>query len=48
MKYKVKIILEFEEKPTSKDIVKYVNELDENIDYEIETSEKGESNAKLD
>ena len=36
MSYKIKIILEFEEKPTPKDIIEYINELDEDLNYEIE------------
>ena len=40
MAYRVKIILEFEEKPTTKDIINYVDELGEDIDYEIETSKE--------
>ena len=36
MIYKIKIILAFEEKPTPKDIIEYINELDEDLNYEIE------------
>ena len=36
MSYRVKIILDCEEKPTAKDIINYINELDEDIDFEIE------------
>ena len=36
MSYRVKIILDFEEKPTAKDIINYINELGEDIDFEIE------------
>ena len=36
MSYRVKIILDCEEKPTSKDIINYINELGEDIDFEIE------------
>ena len=36
MSYKIKIILEFEEKPTPKDIIEYINELGEDLNYEIE------------
>ncbi len=43
MAYRVKIILEFEEKPTPKDIINYVDELGEDIDYEIEASEENEN-----
>ena len=35
MSYTIKIILECEEKPTPKDIIDYINELGEDIDYEI-------------
>ena len=36
MSYRVKIILDFEEKPTAKDIINYINALGEDIDFEIE------------
>ena len=36
MSYRIKIILECEEKPTSKDVINYINELGEDIDFEIE------------
>ena len=41
MSYKIKIILEFEEKPTPKDIIEYINELGEDLDYEIVENEDG-------
>ena len=37
MSYRVKIILDFEEKPTPKDIIDYVAELGVDIDFKIET-----------
>ena len=36
MSYRVKIILDCEEKPTAKDIINYIKELGEDIDFEIE------------
>ena len=36
MSYRVKIILDCEEKPTAKDIINYINELGEDIYFEIE------------
>ena len=36
MSYRIKIILEGEEKPTSKDVIYYINDLWEDIDFEIE------------
>ena len=36
MSYRVKIILDCEEKPTAKDIINYINELGEDIAFEIE------------
>ena len=39
MSYKIKIILECEEKPTPKDIIEYINELGEDLDYEIVETE---------
>ena len=44
MSYTIKIILECEEKPTPKDIIHYINELGEDIDYEI----KEKKNVKKD
>ena len=41
MSYKIKIILEWEEKPTPTDIIDYITELGEDLDYEIVENEDG-------
>ena len=42
MSYRIKIILDWEEKPASKDDIDYINELGEDIDFEVE--EKKDAN----